>query len=106
MKNLQEKVRAFAEKHRLEADVEHRLLDVMSEVGELAKEALTSSNYGARAFASTPQLREELGDAFFSLLCVANLTGTDVEQAVEGAMAKYEKRIARAGTPDSAGDRT
>ncbi len=69
--------------------------------GELAKEVLKGSNYGATAFVRTKDWEDEFGDVVFSLLCVANQTGVDVEKAVTKALAKYKKRIAAKGSPAS-----
>jgi NTP pyrophosphatase (non-canonical NTP hydrolase) len=57
----------FVQRHGLEADVEHRLLDLVSEVGELAKEVLKSTQYGRAHGALTPNWQVELGDVLFSL---------------------------------------
>src|SRR5262245_32605769 len=93
MKALQKSVADFVKRHRLEADVAHRLLDAVSELGEVAKEALKGSSYGATKFARTNAWEEELGDVVFSLLCVANTTNVDLEKAVRLALQKYERRI-------------
>jgi NTP pyrophosphatase (non-canonical NTP hydrolase) len=98
---LQRSVRGFVEAHGLEASAEVRLLDLLSEVGELAKEALKVSEYGHRAFTPTPDWQDELGDALFSLFCLANETGVDVEQALHGALQKYERRLAAGGDAGS-----
>lgn len=104
MNALQTKVRSFAAEHRLGSSVEVRLLDAMSELGEVAKDILRASDYGKRPFTPSAALRDELGDVFFSLLCMANDTGVDVQHAVEAALAKYERRIrtsGSAGSPES-----
>jgi len=101
MKELQQSVAQFVERHRLEADVAHRLLDAVSELGEVAKEALKGSSYGSAKFAATSAWKEELGDVIFSLMCVANTTGVDLDEAVRFALAKYEARIEQDGAPDS-----
>jgi NTP pyrophosphatase (non-canonical NTP hydrolase) len=93
---MQRQVAEFVERHGLDAAVPYRLLDLVSEVGELSKELLKSVDYGK----SEPRLsgqrdtwEEELGDVLFSLICVANSTGVDLEQALRKAMAKYRERI-------------
>jgi NTP pyrophosphatase (non-canonical NTP hydrolase) len=93
MQELQKHVQDFVTAHDLETDVSFRLLDWVSEVGEVAKEALLSTNYGRTAFRSTDDWAGELGDAFFSLICVANATGVDLETALLRALAKYEARL-------------
>lgn len=98
---LQTRVGAFVEKHGLETDIAHRLLDAVSELGEVAKEVLKGSRYGSQPFTPTENWELELGDVLFSLICVANLTGTDLEAAVGRALKKYEQRIAATRGPSS-----
>ena len=47
---LQKAVARFVETHGLQAAVQARLLDLVSEVGELAKEALKGTRYGREPF--------------------------------------------------------
>lgn len=44
LEEAQERVANFVRRHDLETAVEYRLLDLASEVGELAKDALKSSS--------------------------------------------------------------
>ena len=69
---LQKPVAEFVETHSLQTDVPHRLLDLISEVGELAKEALQATDYGKTAFHTTPDWEQELGDTLFSLAVRTN----------------------------------
>lgn len=102
MKNSQQIVAEFVARHGLETDVAHRLLDAVSELGEVAKEALKGSDYGKRKFAATDAWRGELGDVLFPLLCVANSTGVDLDAALREALEKYERRLAAKGDAGSA----
>jgi len=95
--DFQRTVARFVERHELQIPVEARTLDLVSEVGELAKEVLKGTDYGRKPFAPAEEWAGELGDAFFSLICVANGTGVNLRAALEGALAKYERRIARQG---------
>ncbi|MCX6954199.1 MAG: nucleotide pyrophosphohydrolase [Verrucomicrobia bacterium] len=101
MKDLQPLVAAFVRKNRLETDVAHRLLDAVAELGEVAKEALKGSSYGSARFAPTPAWQDELGDVLFSLICVANTTGVDLDAAVKRALRKYARRLAAKGDAGS-----
>lgn len=94
-KRLQKQVAAFVKANRIETDVSHRVLDLASEVGEVAKEVLKSTNYGTRNFKSGENWRSELGDVMFSLACVANSTGVDLEKALTEVLEKYRERIGR-----------
>jgi len=46
MRELQERAARFTEANRMEAPPETRLLDLVAEVGEAAKELLRSTEYG------------------------------------------------------------
>lgn len=85
------------ESHRLGAPVSFRLLDLAAEVGELAKEVLKSTRYGREPFQPTQDWAGELGDAFFSLICIANSTDVNLEEALQSALKKYKSRLARKG---------
>src|SRR5262245_41331964 len=105
MNSLQTRVASFVAENGIKADVAHRLLDAVSELGEVAKEVLKSSNYGAKTFVPSPEFEEELGDVLFSILCVANSTGVDLEAAVENALRKYQRRLAVKGNPGSSNEK-
>ena len=95
--HLQQRVADFVAAHDLVAPVESRLLDLVSEVGEVAKEVLKGSDYGRQTFRPTAAWAEELGDVLFSLTCVANSTGVDLAAALETALTKYARRLAQQG---------
>lgn len=101
MANFQDSVARFVETHQLEIAVSARVLDLVSEVGEIAKEILKSTRYGQKPFQPTEGWASELGDAFFSLICVANSTGVNLEEALEKVLQKYEQRLARKGDAGS-----
>lgn len=92
----------FVREHELEAPVHARLLDLTSEVGELAKDALKSTNYGREPFEQAPEGWEgELGDVLFALICLANSTGVDMDTALNGALEKYRGRMEQGGDAGS-----
>lgn len=90
---LQKRVATFVDANGLETDVVHRVLDLVSEIGEVAKETLKSTSYGKSRFKKTENWESEMGDALFSIICVANTTGVDLENALSLGLQKYEKRI-------------
>jgi NTP pyrophosphatase (non-canonical NTP hydrolase) len=98
---FQKSVANFVKIHNLESSVESRLLDLLSEIGELAKEALEGSGYGKNPFTQTEAWEEELADAFFSLVCLANSTGVNLEEALEIVLKKYEQRLSKKGDAGS-----
>lgn len=102
----QERVAAFVAQHNLEADPQTRLLDLTSELGEVAKELLKATQYGTQSFnlAALPAAwAEEMGDLYFALLCLANTTQVDLSAALEGVLAKYAARMAAKGGAGSDG---
>ena len=98
---LQKRVAEFVEAHGLGTDIAHRLLDLVSEVGEVSKEVLKSTQYGKAAFQKNENWEQELGDALFSLICVANATGVDLEKALLRVLTKYQNRIEKKQDPGS-----
>lgn len=96
----QRRVAQFLATHDLDASPEYRLLDLVSEVGELAKDANESTGYGS----SPDEMAisdDELGDALFALLALAESLDVDAGDALETALAKYERRIGESGEPSS-----
>lgn len=98
---FQTKVANFIQEHNLDTSVEVRLLDLLSELGELAKEFLTGNHYGQTHFLETDAWEEELGDVFFSLVCLAYSSNVVLEQALDRALAKYQTRIEQKGDAGS-----
>lgn len=96
MEDAQRRVANFVATHDIDAPPEFRLLDLISELGELAKDANVSTDYG-----ETPDSLElsedELGDAFFALLALAESVDADADEALNVALAKYEDRLAETG---------
>lgn len=97
------RVGEFNAEHGLEMPPEHRLLDLESEVGELAKELLKASEYGERPLETTPGLEDEFGDVYYALLSLADECGIDPEAALKASMEKYRERLASGGSVGSGG---
>ncbi len=104
MKQLQYQVRDFCQKHNLNAPLEHRVLDLVSEIGEVAKEILKMTDYGKKPPEPRAKTRSELGDSLFSLIVTANLLDIDLEEALAEVLEKYSKRLDKGGSPDSEND--
>jgi NTP pyrophosphatase (non-canonical NTP hydrolase) len=98
---LEETVENFIASHGLECGVLERLLDLSSELGELTKEALKSTDYGKKPFTCSKQWEDEMGDVFFSLLCLASSSGVDLEAALSASLKKYTARLTARGKADS-----
>jgi NTP pyrophosphatase (non-canonical NTP hydrolase) len=90
MSTLQRTVASFADEAGIEALVHVRLLDLVSEVGELSKEVLKATDYGRAPFNPPESWAVEVGDVLFALMCLANSTCVDLEAALD----KYRERTA------------
>jgi NTP pyrophosphatase (non-canonical NTP hydrolase) len=98
--DAQDRVRAFQGEHDIVGEPEYQLLDLASEVGELAADACAATDYG-RGSQPVDVKRDEIGDALFSLLAFANSLDVDADAALDDALAKYERRIETTGDPSS-----
>ncbi len=101
MADWQRGVAAFARRHNLLHDPATHALDLVSEIGEVAKEVLLATGYGQRAPQFRPQLAGELGDALYSLLALAEACGVDADDALDAALEKYERRLTERGEAGS-----
>lgn len=93
MNDLQKKVLDFVERHNLKHSPETSALDLVSEIGEVAKEILKSGNYGKNSPKPTKEMKAEIGDALYSLITLANSLNIDLEEALKMVLEKYEERI-------------
>jgi NTP pyrophosphatase (non-canonical NTP hydrolase) len=96
----QRAVAAFVDDHDLETPPAFRLLDLVSELGEVAKDAVESTDYGANPD-DVAVSSDEIGDAVFALLALAEALDVDAGDALAESMEKYERRLADGETPSS-----
>lgn len=101
MQNLQEDVALFLQLHALEHDAAMHVLDLVSEVGELAKLVLEATDYGREPLNVDDSFADEIGDAAYSLLALAAALDIDVDGALRASLEKYEMRIRESGRPGS-----
>ncbi|WP_204400139.1 MazG nucleotide pyrophosphohydrolase domain-containing protein [Alkaliphilus hydrothermalis] len=79
-----------------------RVLDLVSEVGEISKEVLKATSYGKKPLElHKDKFSEEMGDALFSLICVANNSDIDLADCLLRVLEKYQTRIDEKGNPAS-----
>ena len=97
MNSIQKKVDELIKKYNLESSVEIRFIDLISELGELGKEILKGNEYGKKDFCNTENIELEIGDTFFSLICVANGLNIDLQNALDNVLNKYENRFSNNG---------
>lgn len=100
---LQKTVEDFTQKHNLVASTEFRLLDLAARVGGICNARLKNTNYGRYKYHDGPHNGwiEELGDVFYSLICLANQDDIPLEMALERALTKYRDRIEKRGSPEA-----
>lgn len=96
----QTEVREFIDANDLHTEPAYRVLDLVSEVGEVAKNVNTSTNYGTRAEAASID-ETEVGDVLFATYALAEEAGIDAESALQQALDKYRNRIADTSNPGS-----
>jgi len=93
MRRLQKEVSQFSQENNMLAPIEHRVLDAVSELGEVAKEILKMTDYGKKPLEYNSDIKGELGDVFYSLIGIANHFDIDLEEALNQALEKYKKRL-------------
>jgi NTP pyrophosphatase (non-canonical NTP hydrolase) len=98
---FQKYVSSFVKQNNLEIPVSDRMLDLTSEIGELAKEILKASDYGRQDFQPNKTWNDELGDVFFSLICLANSTNVNLVKELSNALEKYQARLKNTGDAGS-----
>lgn len=68
---------------------------LMEEVGEVAR--IMARKYGEQSFKASDRevdLADEMADVLFVLICLANQTGIDLNEALQNNLAKKTKRDA------------
>ena len=94
LKEAQEKVDQWIKKYGVRYfDELTNTAILMEEVGEVAR--IMSRSYGEQSSKKSDEessLSNELTDVLFVLICLANQTGVDLEQAFEENMKKKTKR--------------
>jgi len=101
VQNLQANVAFFLQHHGLKHDARSHVLDLVSEVGEIAKLLLEATDYGEKPPNRNADFAGEVGDAAYSLLALATALDVDVEEALRKVLEKYERRIRETGRPGS-----
>jgi NTP pyrophosphatase (non-canonical NTP hydrolase) len=97
----QAKVKEFTKIHNLTSSPAVAMLDLLSELGEVAKDILRSSDYKTDLSCKEPQAWDELGDVFYSLLTLANELNYNIDHGLDIALSKYRNRILKTGKPAS-----
>ena len=98
---MQNKVKEFNSSrvcHKKPMPVYARLMDIESEVGELAKEYLKSSKYGTREFVVTDEFKEEFGDVIYAILSLSNEMDISAEECLGVSLKKMKDRMEKNNT--------
>ena len=95
--NWQARAYEFSLQHNLDHPAGVYALDVMSELGEVAKEILLATNYGTQESQFRDELAGELGDLLYSICLLATASDVDLEEAFARTLEKYSRRWAPAG---------
>lgn len=98
--NVQTEVRAFLARHGLDHAPQVHALDLTSEVGEVAKALLEASDYGRTGLRPGEALVAELGDAFFSLVALAESLDVDLTAALSAALTSMRPAWRAKGASD------
>jgi NTP pyrophosphatase (non-canonical NTP hydrolase) len=96
----QDRVAAFVATHDLACAPAYRLLDLAAEVGELAADANEETAYGASPESFDVET-DELGDALFALLALAEAVDVDASAALDRSLEKYARRLEEDGSAGS-----
>jgi len=97
IQELQKRIGEFSREHKLDSAPEYKILDTVSELGEVAKEMLKMTDYGKTDAVFRKEMKSELGDLLYSVVTIANSLHVDLEEAVEGVLTKYETRLKKGG---------
>ncbi len=101
---MQKKVAEFNIKknvHKTPMPIHARLLDIQSEIGELAKEYLKHSSYGTSEFELNEDFIMEYGDVLYSFLSLADELNINADLALDKVINKYKTRIEKHGSMGS-----
>ncbi len=101
---FQKNVKKFMDDSAMNNPVENRMLDLVDEIGEVAKEINKMSQYGTKEPKFREEIRTEIGDAFYSLITVANYYDVDMLDSLDKVIKKYKKRIEKGGHAGSEND--
>ena len=91
--NLHEKVSEFNALYGIKHHPIIRVLDLVSELGELSKEFLKDMGYEYGEIETSHDIELEIGDIFYSLISLANEMDLNLENCLNLALEKYARRF-------------
>lgn len=96
----QRTVATFIEEYELQTQPAFRVLDLVSEIGEIAANVTESTDYGESSDALEIE-PDEIGDALFSLLALVDSLDIDAGDALDTSLEKYRARLDETGSASS-----
>lgn len=97
MQILHKELNAFLEEYDLNMSAQNWFNDLVSELGEVAKELNRLTEYGRKDFKKDGQLVSEVGDLFYSLLGFCAEINIDLNECFKKTLARYKKRYKKTG---------
>jgi len=97
MNKTQQETARMSEIYGLHADAMTRFADLVSELGELGKELVKATNYGAHELKANDNIAMEMGDVIFCLSLLANELGLDMDECFAKMQEKCRQRFERQG---------
>jgi len=91
--STQKRVSRFVAAQQFQEAIPDHLRDLASVVNDLANAYLEASDYGKRDFLPTDDWLENMGDAYYLLICLANQTHVDLERALDVVFNKRQQRL-------------
>lgn len=94
---MQKKVKEFNEiviqYHKIKMNVASRVMNIISEMGELSKEILKSTKYGTKEFSSFDDFKMEMGDVIYAILSLCDEVGINAEECLDISIEKMKGRL-------------
>jgi hypothetical protein len=101
--DLQERVAYTADAADLHAPVPTRLLELQTMLGGLTASATSSTERGRRPFRPGGDWQHRLGELAYGVYLLADQTGVNLADAIEGIAGHLQARAQQAKTTDTQG---
>ena len=87
--------------HKKQMPTFARILNIQSEMGELAKSYLKNSKYGTKDFTLNDEFKEEFGDVLYTILSLANELNLDCNTCLDFTLNKLKTRMENNGSMEN-----
>ncbi len=92
MKDIQNKVWKFCEKHKLNEHIRERFVNLVSNLDKHGNSIMKLSDHGKEPLRYKEELKSEVGQLFFDIINLSNTLNIDLNEALETIFSKYEKK--------------